>query len=336
MDKSYRRIIIIPLSINALSSSAPLSKPNDFKYNDIEFNGSFALNTYDAFYRNYDPAIGRWWEIDPAAEKFFDLNPYNFGFNDPGYWSDTFGNCPECPADAKDGDTASPNGIQYIYENGEWVRVPMSTMSVEVTPTSSSEAQAESQAAQTRLGDWLAADLNNLAWAFKNYPEPHQQAFIQDRFLEGRSRAFMDHPVTQGAITLATAPLPVSNLFKYGGKIIRFGRRAVDLRRGTTLYRAVSKAELDDIARYGLRSRGGQFGYESGKLFATSLDDAATFGRNNFRFDGTPNFLLKVRAPRSAMKQAFSFGADGMNAVSIPSNQLRTLTVKPLNFSPIR
>jgi len=271
------------------------------------------------------------------VEQFYDLTPYNFGFNDPAYWSDTFGNCPKCPKDGTDGqEFTTDDGTQYLFEGDDWVRQGGDAGEVVVTPNSSSEAQAASTAAQARLGDWLASDLNNLAWAFKNYPEPHQQAFIQDRFLEGRSRAFMDHPVTQAAITIATAPLPVGNIFKYGGKIIRFGTKAIDLKRGATLYRAVSKAELDDIARWGLRSRGGQYGYESGKLFATSLDDAATFGRNNFRFDGTPNFLIKVRAPRSAMKQAFTFGADGMNAVSIPSNQLRNLTVSPLNFSPIR
>lgn len=37
----------------------------------------------------------------------------------------------------------------------------------------------------------------------------------------------MDHPITQAAITIATAPLPVGNIFKYGGKIIRFSTKGI-------------------------------------------------------------------------------------------------------------
>ncbi|MCP3869804.1 MAG: hypothetical protein GY703_17265 [Gammaproteobacteria bacterium] len=89
----------------------------------------------------------------------------------------------------------------------------------------------------------------------------------------------------------------------------------------TTLYRAVSKAELDDIAANGLRTTPG--GYETGKLFATSLDDAAKFGKNNFKLDGISNHLIKVDVPNSVMKGATNFMADGMKAVSIPANQLK-------------
>ena len=101
----------------------------------------------------------------------------------------------------------------------------------------------------------------------------------------------------------------------------------------TTLYRAVSKAELDDIAANGVRTTAG--GYETGKLFATSLDDAAKFGKNNFKLDGIPNHLIKVDVPNSVMKNAHKFRADSMDAISIPANQLNKLNSTPLNFSPL-
>jgi hypothetical protein len=44
-------------------------------------------------------------------------------------------------------------------------------------------------------------------------------------------------------------------------------------------------------------------GYETGKLFATSLDDAVKFGQNNFKLDGIPNHLIKVDVPNSVMQQ---------------------------------
>ena len=95
----------------------------------------------------------------------------------------------------------------------------------------------------------------------------------------------------------------------------------------------MSKAELDDIAANGLRTMPG--GYETGKLFAMSLDDAAKFGKNNFKLDGISNQLIKVYVPNSVMKGATKFRADSMNAVSIPADKLNKLNSTPLNYSPL-
>lgn len=38
---------------------------------------------YDYGARNYDPALGRWMNIDPKAEKYFDLSPYVYVANMP-------------------------------------------------------------------------------------------------------------------------------------------------------------------------------------------------------------------------------------------------------------
>ncbi len=114
--------------------------------------------------------------------------------------------------------------------------------------------------------------------------------------------------------------------------VAKFGLTAA-AKNSTTIYRAVSKAELDDIAKFGLRNKAGA--YETGKLFAPTLKEAAKFGKNNFMFDGLPNTLIKVQVPSNVMSGAFRFGADGMNAIAIPANQLSFLRATPLNFSPL-
>ena len=70
-------------TINALSSSAPLSKPNQFKYNGKEFDNSFNLGLYDYGARFYDPLLGRWNAIDEMADKNSRLSPYHYVYNNP-------------------------------------------------------------------------------------------------------------------------------------------------------------------------------------------------------------------------------------------------------------
>lgn len=67
--------------MKGISTKAAGKLENRFKYNGIEFNGDLDLNAYEAHFRNLDPQIGRWWQIDPkpndAVSPYaaMDLNP---------------------------------------------------------------------------------------------------------------------------------------------------------------------------------------------------------------------------------------------------------------------
>ncbi len=75
-------------------------------------------------YRPYDGAKGRFDSIDVLAEIFSDETPYGFSFNNPVYFSDPTGLCPECDKNVKKPTEGqiykSTGGVTYTYTNGKW------------------------------------------------------------------------------------------------------------------------------------------------------------------------------------------------------------------------
>jgi RHS repeat-associated protein len=76
-----------------------------YKYNGKELQKELGLNMYDYGARNYDPALGRWMNIDPLADERHWLSPYNYVQNNPVSRID--------PDGMLDGDYFSSNG-QYL------------------------------------------------------------------------------------------------------------------------------------------------------------------------------------------------------------------------------
>jgi len=54
-----------------------------YKFNGKELNEELGLDWYDFGARNYDAALGRWMNIDPLAEEFYDVSPYIAMMNNP-------------------------------------------------------------------------------------------------------------------------------------------------------------------------------------------------------------------------------------------------------------
>lgn len=82
------------LTMTGISTNA-LKGANYYKnrreYNGIEHTNDFDLNQYDAFFRTFDPQIGRWKQIDPESGRHHESTPYHHVFNNPVLLADPLG-----------------------------------------------------------------------------------------------------------------------------------------------------------------------------------------------------------------------------------------------------
>jgi RHS repeat-associated protein len=62
-----------------------------FKYNGKELERMHGLDWYDYGARWHDAALGRWATVDPMAEKYYNLSPYNYCGNNPIKFIDLHG-----------------------------------------------------------------------------------------------------------------------------------------------------------------------------------------------------------------------------------------------------
>lgn len=76
---------------NNVTTSNGNSTAQKFKYNSREFEQSLGLNVTEMDFRQYDNALGRFYNPDRLAEAAHSITPYRFGFNNPVYFSDPSG-----------------------------------------------------------------------------------------------------------------------------------------------------------------------------------------------------------------------------------------------------
>jgi hypothetical protein len=88
----------------------------------------------------------------------------------------------------------------------------------------------------------------------------------------------------------------------------------------TTLYRAVSDAELDDIAKNGFRVDPTGRGYQLEKLFTGTAKDAARQAQIVHKLSGQVSTIIEARFPAGV--DILSIPGDSMDIFSVPAQSL--------------
>jgi RHS repeat-associated protein len=111
--------------------------------------------------RYYDPNISIWLSVDPLSDHLsqVDKSPYSYAWNNPVFYTDPDGRCPECEENAKnpeDGQTyESSGGAIYTYTNGDWTRNDGEISGVEIV---SSSTTGDNSTQGSELGPFAEVD----------------------------------------------------------------------------------------------------------------------------------------------------------------------------------
>lgn len=96
-----KRVNVYPFGLqhkgynNQVSANAN-SVASKFKFGGKELSEELGINTYDFGARNYNPDLGRWFNLDPKADAtdLINSSPYSFALNNPITFRDPEGDCP--------------------------------------------------------------------------------------------------------------------------------------------------------------------------------------------------------------------------------------------------
>ena len=97
-EKNYYPFGMLQKGYNNVITTNANSIAEKFQYTGKELQEELGLNLYDYGTRMYDPALGRFMSVDKLADHLRQINrsPYAYGWNNPVYYNDPDGNCPQC------------------------------------------------------------------------------------------------------------------------------------------------------------------------------------------------------------------------------------------------
>ncbi len=113
-----------------ISSKAFGGLENNKKYNGIELEKALNLNVYDAQFRELDPQVGRWWQIDPKTDEMYMWSTYASNFDNPVRFEDRLGDMPDCCGGIWDKIANAADKVMLSASGTLWGMLNTSTMGI--------------------------------------------------------------------------------------------------------------------------------------------------------------------------------------------------------------
>src|SRR5690554_1442765 len=82
-ENNYYPFGLLHKGYNNIANSNRSEGAERYKFNGMEWQPELGLDLYDFGARNYDAAIGRWFNMDPLAEKYLGISTYAYVANSP-------------------------------------------------------------------------------------------------------------------------------------------------------------------------------------------------------------------------------------------------------------
>jgi RHS repeat-associated protein len=336
---------------------------NRYLFQGKEIQRDHDLNWYSLDARMYEAAAGRFLSIDPLAESDHNQTPYHYVLNNPALLIDPAGthwSYNPTNYNAAEMQLGNMQGRMFEgYMGQQLIAVSVGNI-MKGTPTSVTEMQIYAQY-KGLPSEMISAAVSNArrngsllpqapdfgkgnTGSYSNLPLDYMNTFAQATetafpFLGSLSRMGMAAASgdaggvarngilygIQGAVAPIASELAISRLTSF----------LMPSSTSTNLYRAVFSEELNDISTIGgFRNVGG---YVTGKLFATSAQDAGNYGRILYHFEKQPFTVVQTSIPNKYFPELFIGAMDEMKAVSVPNGLLPSLsqpTIMSSTFLP--